>query len=83
MKQTEYVGVVEKDGHLSLPESVRDQLRLQPEQVLRVTIVVTGADDGDAGAALECWHSLGQEARPGCLREASARHDDYLYGGNR
>ena len=80
MKQTEYMGVVEQDGHLSLPETVRDQMCLKADQMVRVTLVITETEEPDADAALEHWRAMGRNARPGRLREASERHDEYLYG---
>ena len=80
MKQAEYVGVVEADGHLSLPEAVRDQLHLRSEQVLRVTIVTTETDEAINPSALDCWRSMGRDAATGRVRDAAANHDKYLYG---
>ena len=37
MKQAEYTGKVLEDGHLSLPESVRKQLGLQPSTLVQVS----------------------------------------------
>ena len=80
MKQTEYMGVVEQDGHLSLPKTVRDQLRLEADQIVRVTLVMADSEEPETDAALEHWRAMGRNARPGRLKEAAARHDEYLYG---
>ena len=44
MKQAEYMGEVMEDGHLSLPESVRKQLGLEPSALVQVTVAVPETD---------------------------------------
>ena len=79
MKQTEYVGVVERDGHLSLPKTVRDQMHLEPDQIVRVTIVMSDTEEPPAHVALDCLRSMGQNAARGRLSDASTRHDECLF----
>ena len=80
MRQAEYVGTVLEDGHLSLPETVRAQLALAPAKTVRVTLRVVGRTDGGAAAGWACFREMGRGAEPGTLREASRKHDEYLYG---
>lgn len=76
----EYVGIVERGGHLSLPETIKDQMCLKPDQVLRVTIVTNDCVEQIGSSAMECWRSMGRDAKPGCIKDASTKHDEYLYG---
>ena len=80
MKQTEYMGVVEQDGHLSLPETVRAQMCLKADQIVRVTLVINDTEEPDTDAAFAHWRAMGRNARPGRLKEVAERHDEYLYG---
>ena len=80
MKQAEYIGEVMKDGHLSLPESVREQLDLEPLTLVRVTIAVPETERADAREAWKLFQQMGQDAVPGRLTDTSTDHDSYLYG---
>jgi len=81
MKQVEYVGEVLEDGDLSLPESVRKALNLQPSARVRVMVSVPETDPEEAKAAWTLFQQMGREAAPGQLPDAAVRHDEYLYGG--
>jgi len=81
MKQAEYVGEVLADGDLSLPESVRNALDLQPSARVRVMISVPETDPEEVKAAWTLFQQMGREAAPGQLPDAAVRHDEYLYGG--
>ena len=80
MKQAEYVGEVLGDGHLSLPESVRKQLDLQPSALVQVVLSVPESDREEVQDAWEVFRKMGQEAVAGRLPKASTEHDQYLYG---
>jgi len=80
MKQIEYVGEVLKDGHLSLPEAVRQRLRLVPATLVRVTIAVPEVGTSQLKDAWELFRIMGRDAVPGRLLNASIEHDRYLYG---
>lgn len=83
MRQMEYIGMIESDGHLSLPNTVRDQMQLKPDQVVRVTILMDEPEEEETDSAIKCFRSMGKNAEPGRLAEASVRHDEYLYGNRK
>ena len=80
MKQVEYVGEVLEDGDLSLPESVREELGLQPSAQVRVVISVPDADPEEVEDAWTVFRQMGRDAGPGQLADTAAEHDRYLYG---
>ena len=79
-KEIEYVGEILDDGHLSVPEELRHALELVPNVQLQVTIRIVQPDVEQSQAAWEVFRRLGQDAKPGCLLDAAAQHDQYLYG---
>ena len=80
MKQAEYMGEVLEDGHLSLPESVRQQLGLEPSAVVQVSVTVPETGPTDVQEAWTRFRQMGQNATPGKLSNVSTDHDQYLYG---
>jgi hypothetical protein len=80
MKQAEYIGEVLEDGHLSLPEFVRQQLGLEPSAQVQVSVTVPEADPADVQEAWACFRQMGQDANSGKLANVSTNHDQYLYG---
>ncbi|MEW5870285.1 MAG: hypothetical protein AB1894_13500 [Chloroflexota bacterium] len=80
MKQIEYVAQVLEDGHLSLPQELRRMLGLKPNSLVRVVLDVPEADKQKSLAAWEIFRSLGENAAPGRISDASSNHDQYLYG---
>lgn len=80
MKQAEYMGEVMEDGHLSLPESVRKQLGLEPSALVQVSVTVPEADQVEVQEAWARFRQMGQDATPGKLANVSTEHDRYLYG---
>ena len=44
-RKEKYVGEVLSDGHLSLPESIRQKLCLKPSSIVKVVISLTGAEN--------------------------------------
>lgn len=80
MKQAEYVGEVLGDGHLSLPEAVREELGLQPSARVQVVLSVPEADSEAVREAWELFQEMGRDAAAGCLPNAATEHDRYLYG---
>jgi hypothetical protein len=81
-KVIEYVGEILPDGHLSVSEELRHALELVPNAPLQVTVMVLQPDVEQSQEAWEVFRHLGQEATPGCLPDAAAQHDQYLYGKN-
>ena len=79
-KVIEYVGEMLADGHLSVPEELRQALELAPDAQLQVTIRLLQPDVEQSQEAWEVFRRLGQDAKPGCLPDAAAQHDQYLYG---
>jgi hypothetical protein len=80
MKQAEYVGEVLEDGHLSLPETVRKELDLQPSALVQVVLSVPEKEREEVKKAWDLFRQMGQDAAPGRLSNAAAEHDRYLYG---
>ncbi len=76
-KELEYEGVVLEDGHLSLPEFVKEKLRLRP--LTAVAIRISRRHHSELEGAWHVLASMGDTAGEGKLDEASERHDDYLY----
>jgi len=76
----EYIGEVLPDGHLSVPEDVRQTLASTPHTHVQVTIRLLESETEEIEAAWAAFRQLGQDAAPGCLRDASVNHDRYLYG---
>ena len=78
MASARYVGQVLKDGHLSLPETARDQLRLAPGA--QVQVVVQTLDEEplpeDAYGPLRAMIGIGK----GGTADGAVNHDKYLYG---
>jgi hypothetical protein len=80
MKQAEYMGEVLEDGHLSLPESVRQQLGLEPSTVVQVSVTVPEVNPANVQEAWARFRQMGKNATPGKLSNVSTDHDQYLYG---
>lgn len=80
MKQAEYMGEVLEDGHLSLPESVRQQLGLEPSAVVQVSVTVPEANPANVQEAWARFRQMGKNATSGKLSNVSTDHDQYLYG---
>lgn len=76
----EYVGEVLPDGHLSVPEEVRQTLASTAYTQLQVTLRLLQPDAEQGEAAWSVFRSLGQDAEPGRLLDAAVQHDRYLYG---
>ena len=75
-----YIGEVLPDGHLSVPEEVRQTLAATPHTRLQVTIRLLRPEAKQVQAAWTVFRQLGQDATPGRLSDASVHHDRYLYG---
>ena len=78
-----YIGEVLPDGHLSVPEEVRQTLAATPHARLQVTIRLLRPEAEQVQAAWEAFRQLGQDTVPGHLPDAAASHDQYLYGKER
>ena len=76
----EYIGEVLPDGHLSVPEEVRQTLASTPHTHLQITIRLLESEAEQLEAAWAAFRQLGQDAAPGRLRDASVHQDRYLYG---
>jgi hypothetical protein len=76
----EYVGEMLPDGHLSVPEEVRQTLTSVAYTQLQVTIRLLQPQEEQMQAAWAAWQQLGQDAIPGRLADAAVSHDHYLYG---
>ncbi|PIQ44508.1 MAG: hypothetical protein COW04_12630 [Deltaproteobacteria bacterium CG12_big_fil_rev_8_21_14_0_65_43_10] len=78
-RKEEYVGEVLSDGHLSLPESIRQKLSLKPSSVVKVVISLTGAETKSKTEAWKLFRSMGRTAAQGKLKNSAEEHDRYLY----
>jgi hypothetical protein len=79
----EYIGEILPDGHLFVPEEIREILASASYTQLQVTIRLLQPEGEQAQAAWEAFRQLGQDAVPGHLSDAAASHDQYLYGKER
>jgi hypothetical protein len=80
VKQGEYMGDVLIDGHLSLPEGVRQRLSLSPSSVAKVVITLTHPETESTNDAWQLFSSMGRSAAPGILEKSAEDHDRHLYG---
>lgn len=79
----EYVGEILPDGHLFVPEEVRQVLESASYTQLQVTIRFLQPEAEQVHEAWEAFRQLGQDAVPGHLPDAAMSHDQYLYGKER
>lgn len=79
MKVIEYTGEVLPDGHLSLPDRIREELSLSPHRSVKITITVETPHVSNEQGGWEVFRLLGRDAVAGKLSNASAEHDKYLY----
>jgi hypothetical protein len=80
VRQEEYMGEVLNDGHLSLPEGVRQRLSLKPSSVVKVVITLTPPETESTNDAWNLFRSMGRRAEPGMLDKSAEDHDRHLYG---
>ncbi len=80
VRQEEYMGEVLNDGHLSLPEEVRQRLSLKPLSVVKVVITLTPPETASTNDAWNLFRSMGRSAEPGMLDKSAEDHDRHLYG---
>jgi hypothetical protein len=79
----EYVGEILPDGHLGVPEEVRQVLASTSYTQLQVTITLLQPEAEQVQAAWEAFRQLGHDTVPGHLLDAAVSHDQYLYGKER
>jgi hypothetical protein len=79
VRQVEYIGEVLDDGHLSLPDEVREKLELKPTSLVQVVLAVPEANDADVEEAWNVFRDMGQSATKGKLDHPSEQHDQHLY----
>ena len=63
MKVIEYIGEVLPDGHISLPDKIREELNLNPHCNMRITITVETSRTLDEAVQLAPHLSTGQAER--------------------
>jgi hypothetical protein len=80
VRQEEYIGEVLSDGHLSLPDAVRERLNLIPSSIVKVLITHEIMEKERVSRALSLFRSMGRSAMPGTLTNSAEEHDRYLYG---
>jgi hypothetical protein len=80
VRQEEYMGEVLNDGHLSIPEGVRQRLSLSPSSVVKVVITLTTPETENAKDAWNLFRSMGHSAQPGIFEKSAEDHDRHLYG---
>ena len=79
----EYIGEILPDGHLYVPEEIRQLLASASYTQLQVTLRLVQPEEEQVQAAWEAFRQLGQDAVPGHLPDAATSHDQYLYGKER
>lgn len=79
VKQEEYIGEVLSDGHLSLPDVVRQRLSLVPKSIVKVLITLEDTEKENSTEAWDLFRSMGRTAAKGKLKNAAEEHDRYLY----
>ncbi len=79
VRQEEYMGEVLNDGHLSLPEGVRQRLSLRPLSVVKVVITLAPPETESTNDAWNLFRSMGRSAEPGILDKSAEDHDRHLY----
>ena len=79
MEQVEYIGKIMDDGHIYLPETVRRQLKLEPDSSVHVILSVKETKSLSAEQGWSVFKEMGKEDLAGCLQDASKNHDCYLY----
>jgi len=79
----EYVGEILPDGHLFVPEEVRQVLASASYTQLQVTIRFLQPEAEQVQAAWAAFRQLGQDSVPGHLPDAAVSHDQYLYSKER
>jgi len=73
----EYIGEILPDGHLSIPDEVKEELDQYKSNDLKITITVVSSDQK---RGWEIFRQMGKNAESGTLSNASVDHDKYLYG---
>jgi len=79
VKQEEYIGEVLSDGHLSLPDAVRQRLSLVPASIVKVLITLENMEKENTTNAWNLFRSMGRTATTGKLKNSAEEHDHYLY----
>ena len=79
VKQEEYIGEVLSDGHLSLPDVVRQRLSLVPSSIVKVVITLENMEKESVTNAWNLFRSMGRSATTGKLTNSAEEHDRYLY----
>jgi len=79
----EYIGEILPDGHLFVPEEIRQVLASASYTQLQVTLRLLQPEGEQVQEAWEAFRQLGQDAVAGRLPDAAVAHDRYLYGKER
>ena len=79
IKKEEYIGEDLSEGHLSLPDVIRQRLSLVPSSIVKVVITLENMEKESATNAWNLFRSMGQSATTGKLTNSSEEHDRYLY----
>ena len=79
MEQIEYIGKIMEDGHIYLPETVRRQLKLEPDSCVHVILSVKETESLSTEQGWSVFKAMGKEGQAGCLQDAAENHDLYLY----
>ncbi|MDQ1317877.1 MAG: hypothetical protein QG588_1532 [Candidatus Poribacteria bacterium] len=74
----EYIGEILPDGHLSIPDYVKEELEQYEFSNLSVTITVITKSEEQTG--WEVFKQMGRNAGSSGLSDVSENHDKYLYG---
>lgn len=78
MKEIECIAKILPDGCLAVPENIRKKFGSHTHVKVKLALDTPSRLDPQKG--MQIFKSLGKDAVPGDLPDASTKHDEYLYG---
>ena len=78
MKEIECIAKILPDGSLTVPENIRKKFGSHTHVKVKLALDTPSRLDPQKG--MQIFKNLGKDAVPGDLPDASANHDEYLYG---
>lgn len=78
MKEIECIAKILPDGSLTVPENIRKKIEAHTHVKVKLALDTPSRLDPQKG--MQIFKSLGMDAVPGDLPDASTNHDEYLYG---
>ena len=77
MKEIECIAKILPDGSLTVPENIRKKFGSDTHVKVKLALDTPSRLDPQKG--MQIFKSLGKNAVPGDLPDASTNHDEYLY----